>query len=573
MSDSSSSDGEDTWIQWFCGLEGHEMFCEIDRGYIEDAFNLYGLRHFVPRINDSLDLILDRTAQNEASHELMEATCALYGLIHARYVLTAAGLEAMYAKYTLQEFGNCPHFLCKRQSVVPLGVRDEPHIETVKLYCPKCQNVYVHPSHAAQRVDGAYFGTTFPHLFFMTYGTLVPDPLDKTFVPRVFGFRVHSTAPNGASASGDHHDQRLQERKRLRRANLPPPKEPGGAGEGGTGVEAPAPRGAVAGAVASGAGKGKGRAKEGADTGGGRNGSGVVVHIKEEEGSWSTGGGVREKGMGAAAGSGPETVAGEAEVEEADCRKDARSGRSGTSERMEDGGDRHGSSHGVENGRETSPIVALQHSGTPTEGKGPAESNCVTIATPQRSDGGNAENGSARCSSHDRDAADADERAAAMTKTDGIANSESLPRDACAVGRGSRSGDGAAQTSAAVTAAAAAAATTESSSKSDGPQKDRGKKRSSEIELETELSREADGGGGDDGGSGAGEAGGGGGGGGGGGRTRGKVLRGGRNHASPAARGVSSLMSAAPATTAMAVKGGVVGSPGGRRIGQGRSPV
>ncbi len=32
----------------------------------------------------------------------MEATCALYGLIHARYVLTTAGLEAMYAKYTLQ---------------------------------------------------------------------------------------------------------------------------------------------------------------------------------------------------------------------------------------------------------------------------------------------------------------------------------------------------------------------------------------------------------------------------------------------------------------------------------------
>lgn len=44
----------------------------------------------------------DSTAQNEAGHELMEATCALYGLIHARYVLTTAGLEAMYAKYTLQ---------------------------------------------------------------------------------------------------------------------------------------------------------------------------------------------------------------------------------------------------------------------------------------------------------------------------------------------------------------------------------------------------------------------------------------------------------------------------------------
>lgn len=34
--------------------------------------------------------------------------------------------------------------------MVPLGVRDEPHMETVKLYCPKCQDIYVHPSHAAQ---------------------------------------------------------------------------------------------------------------------------------------------------------------------------------------------------------------------------------------------------------------------------------------------------------------------------------------------------------------------------------------------------------------------------------------
>lgn len=49
-----------------------------------------------------------------------------------------------------QEFGNCPHFLCRGQPVVPLGVRDEPHMETVKLFCPKCQDVYVHPSHAAQ---------------------------------------------------------------------------------------------------------------------------------------------------------------------------------------------------------------------------------------------------------------------------------------------------------------------------------------------------------------------------------------------------------------------------------------
>lgn len=60
----SSEDGGDTWIQWFCAREGHEMFCEVERSYIEDGFNLYGLRHWVPSINDSLDIILDRECES-----------------------------------------------------------------------------------------------------------------------------------------------------------------------------------------------------------------------------------------------------------------------------------------------------------------------------------------------------------------------------------------------------------------------------------------------------------------------------------------------------------------------------
>lgn len=67
-------------------------------------------------------------------------------------------------------------------------------------------------------VDGAYFGTTFPHLFFMTYRNMIPEPPDQRFVPRVFGFRVHSSAANGAFArgQGQQHEQHLQERRRLR---------------------------------------------------------------------------------------------------------------------------------------------------------------------------------------------------------------------------------------------------------------------------------------------------------------------------------------------------------------------
>ena len=40
-------------------------------------------------------------------------------------------------------------------------------------------------------IDGAYFGTTFPHLFLMTYGHLKPQKAAQSYVPRVFGFKLH----------------------------------------------------------------------------------------------------------------------------------------------------------------------------------------------------------------------------------------------------------------------------------------------------------------------------------------------------------------------------------------------
>ncbi|VEU34518.1 unnamed protein product [Pseudo-nitzschia multistriata] len=205
--DSSASGHDEPWIQWFCGLKGHEMFCEVERSYIEDGFNLYGLRTCVSNFSDCLDLILDRIGPDDSddSH-LTQSACTLYGLIHARYIITAHGLDAMYNKYASKEFGTCPLVQCAGQPVLPVGLKDEMGADTVKIFCPKCQCVYHPPpvrsrsSHhgpaGAAGVDGAAFGTTFPHLFLMTFSNLVPDPLpaDSAYVPRVFGFRVHMSA-------------------------------------------------------------------------------------------------------------------------------------------------------------------------------------------------------------------------------------------------------------------------------------------------------------------------------------------------------------------------------------------
>jgi hypothetical protein len=48
--------------------------------------------------------------------------------------------------------------------------------------------------HVTAGIDGAYFGTTFPHLFLMTFPPSVPPPLATVYIPRVFGFRIRRAA-------------------------------------------------------------------------------------------------------------------------------------------------------------------------------------------------------------------------------------------------------------------------------------------------------------------------------------------------------------------------------------------
>ncbi|XP_057521533.1 casein kinase II subunit beta-1-like [Amaranthus tricolor] len=197
-SDVSGSDGDDTsWISWFCNLRGNEFFCEVDDDYIQDDFNLCGLSSQVPYYDYALDLILDVESSHgdmftDEQNELVESAAEmLYGLIHARYILTSKGMAAMLEKYKNYDFGRCPRVYCCGQPCLPVGQSDLARSSTVKIYCPKCEDIFYPRSKYQGNVDGAYFGTTFPHLFLMTYPHLNTQKPSQSYTPRVFGFKLH----------------------------------------------------------------------------------------------------------------------------------------------------------------------------------------------------------------------------------------------------------------------------------------------------------------------------------------------------------------------------------------------
>lgn len=92
-------------------------------------------------------------------------------LIESDYVILE---DVQIDKYKRAEFGRCPRVLCQLQALLPVGLTDIPYEKSVKLYCGRCEDLYSPKSSRHGSIDGAYFGTTFPHLLFLVYPTLIP---------------------------------------------------------------------------------------------------------------------------------------------------------------------------------------------------------------------------------------------------------------------------------------------------------------------------------------------------------------------------------------------------------------
>ena len=77
--------------------------------------------------------------------------------------------------------------------MLPIGLNENLKVARVKVYCPKCEDVY-YPKKKCRDVDGAFFGTSFPHLLLMNFTDLVYEKSEEKYTATVYGFKIHKKA-------------------------------------------------------------------------------------------------------------------------------------------------------------------------------------------------------------------------------------------------------------------------------------------------------------------------------------------------------------------------------------------
>ncbi|BFU23157.1 casein kinase II regulatory subunit family protein [Entamoeba histolytica HM-1:IMSS-B] len=173
----------------------NKYYVRVDNSFIEDSFNYYGLENQVHGYKEVKEYLLSKKKKSIKQEDefLYNGASILYGLIHARFIVTEEGLKKMKRKYKKQEFGICPRYYCNKAALLPFSPSDKLNESTIQLVCPLCKHVYRPPQEYAT-IDGAHFGSSFASLFMMTFPKYVNSvkPIEGKYSPIIYGFKLYN---------------------------------------------------------------------------------------------------------------------------------------------------------------------------------------------------------------------------------------------------------------------------------------------------------------------------------------------------------------------------------------------
>ncbi|OHT17514.1 Casein kinase II subunit beta' [Tritrichomonas foetus] len=185
---------EISWVDWFLSQSFSQYFVRIDDEYLKNIENYYGLRQKVSNFYIAFKLICgsyipEYLYPTNWPQNVNESAMILYGLLHARFLISDHGLELMYEKYQQFFFEMCPRTLCHNVMCLPYGISNDFGKATVKMFCTNCNDIYCVNNEYCYCVDGACFGDTWVHLFVQKYPDVIPNELPEKYVPRLFGYK------------------------------------------------------------------------------------------------------------------------------------------------------------------------------------------------------------------------------------------------------------------------------------------------------------------------------------------------------------------------------------------------
>lgn len=74
--------------------------------------------------------------------------------------------------------------------MLPVGLSDTLRTSRFKVFCPRCEEVYI-PKTREINIDGAFFGTSFPHAFLKHYPlSVILPPKIHFYEPKIAGFNI-----------------------------------------------------------------------------------------------------------------------------------------------------------------------------------------------------------------------------------------------------------------------------------------------------------------------------------------------------------------------------------------------